>query len=356
MQAPIIHSGAAGHDDPRRRLRALIDANWTTQAIAASVRLGLPDLLVDEAQTAEALASQASCHLPSLLRLLRALTSISVLSEDEDGRFALTETGRLLGTDVPGSMAAWAELCGTSSWVAWGRLDECVRSGLSARKQSSGAGGFDHLAKNDAAALLFNRAMVGLSRPVAASVAAEVDFSGVVRVVDVGGGFGELIAAVLCVHPRLKGVLFDMAHAIGRAHDSLAASNVADRCELVAGDFFNAVPAGADAYLLKSVLHDWDDEQCTAILANCAKAMPPHARLLIVERLMPERFADSPHDRGIARGDLNMLVAQDGRERTLEQYRLLLGAAGLRLQNSLTLSSGFDVLTAERSRDGAPTR
>ena len=349
MERAIVQAGADKRDDPRQRLRALIDANWTTQAIAATVRLRLPDLLVEGAQTVEALASQASCHPPSLHRLLRALTSISIVLEREDGRFELTETGRLLGADTPGSMAAWAELCGTSSWVAWGRLDECVRSGTSARKQGSGAGGFDHLAKDDVAALLFNRAMVGLSRPVAASVATEVDFAGVNRVVDVGGGFGELIAAILCVHPRVNGVLFDMGHAIGRAHDFLAAAGVANRCELVAGDFFEEVPPGADAYLLKSVLHDWDDEQCKAILLNCAKAMPAHARLLIVERLMPEHFEDSPHDRGIARGDLNMLVAQDGKERTLEQYQTLLHAAGLRLKKSLTLSCGFNVIRAKRS-------
>lgn len=339
-------AGTDKRDDPRQRLRALIDANWTTQAIAATVRLRLPDLLLDGARTAEALALQAACHLPSLHRLLRALTSISVLSEREDGRFELTETGRLLASEASGSMAAWAELCGTSAWVAWGRLDECVRSGLSARKQGSGAGGFDHLAKDDAAALLFNRAMVGLSRPVAASVAAEVDFAGVQRVVDVGGGFGELIAAVLAIHPHVKGVLFDMAHAIGRAHGSLAAAGVADRCELVSGDFFEAVPAGADTYLLKTVLHDWDDTQCKAILRSCAKAMPAHARLLIIERLMPEHFEDSPHDQGIARGDLNMLIAQDGKERTLAQYQTLLHDAGLRLKDSLTLSSDFNVLTA----------
>ena len=349
MERAIVQTDADKRDDPRQRLRALIDANWTTQAIAATVRLRLPDLLVEGAQTVEALASQASCHPPSLHRLLRALTSISIVLEREDGRFELTETGRLLGADTPGSMAAWAELCGTSSWVAWGRLDECVRSGTSARKQGSGAGGFDHLAKDDVAALLFNRAMVGLSRPVAASVAAEVDFAGVNRVVDVGGGFGELIAAILSVHPRVNGVLFDMGHAIGRAHDSLAAAGVANRCELVAGDFFEEVPPGADAYLLKSVLHDWDDEQCKAILLNCSKAMPAHARLLIVERLMPEHFEDSPHDRGIARGDLNMLVAQDGKERTLEQYQTLLHAAGLRLKKSLTLSCGFNVIRAKRS-------
>jgi hypothetical protein len=333
-------------DGPRQRLRALIDANWTTQAIAVTVRLRLPDLLAGGGQTVETLASQAACHRSSLHRLLRALVSIGLVSEHQNGSFELTDTGRLLGADEPGSMAAWAELCGTTSWATWGRLYECVRTGQSARKQGNGAGGFEHLVRDDAAALLFNRAMVNLSRPVAASVAAEVDFSGSQRVVDVGGGFGELLAAILAAHPGVKGVLFEMAHAIGRAHDSLGTAGVLDRCELVAGDFFESVPAGADTYLLKSVLHDWNDAQCTAILQVCARDMALNSRLLIIERLMPEHFADSEHDRGVARGDLNMLVAQDGRERTLEQYRTLLHAAGLRLNESVGLSSGFNVLIA----------
>ena len=350
MSPGIASTDRHRREDPRQRLRALIDANWTTQALAATVRLRLPDLLAGGAQAVDTLATRASCHPPSLHRLLRALTSISIVSEREDGCFELTEAGRLLAADAPGSMAAWAELCGTSSWAAWGRLTECVRTGMSARKQGSGAGGFAHLAKDDAAALLFHRAMVGLSRPVAASVAAEVDFSGVRRVVDVGGGVGEVIAAVLAAHPGLQGVLFDMDHAIGLAHDSLAAAGVSDRCERVSGDFFQTVPAGADAdvYLLKSVLHDWDDAQCTALLLTCAKAMVGDSRLLVVERLMPARFADTHRDQGIARGDLNMLVAQDGQERTLEQYRTLLHGAGLRLNQTLSLSSGFDVLTATR--------
>jgi hypothetical protein len=343
--AQAIATDAGPRDDPRQRLRALIDANWTTQAIAAAVRLRLPQLLVNGVQTVEALALQASCHQPSLHRLLRALTSIGVVSEPEPGRFALTETGRWLDADAPGSLAAWAELCGTNAWAAWGLLHECVRTGTSVRKQRGGAGGFEHLARDAAAALLFNRAMVGLSSPVAASVAAEVDFAGVQRVVDVGGGFGELIVAVLMAHADMTGVLFDMAHAIGPAQERITAAGVGQRCELVAGDFFDAVPAGGDIYFLKSVLHDWDDGQCTAILVACAKAMGADARLLVVERLMPEHLEDSPQHRSIARGDLNMLITQEGRERTLGQYRTLLQAAGLSLTESQPLRSGFDVLT-----------
>jgi hypothetical protein len=164
----------------------------------------------------------------------------------------------------------------------------------------------------------------------------------------VGGGFGELLIAVLSAHPHMHGLVFDMAHAIDAAHSRLADAGVANRCQLVVGSFFDAVPAGADAYLLKSVLHDWDDDRCVTILTKCAQAMSSSSRLLIVERLMPEHISVSSYDQGIARGDLNMLVAQDGQERTLENYRALLLVAGLRLMEPLTLSVGFTVLTAAK--------
>ena len=333
----------------RARLRELIDANWTTQAIAVAVQLRLPDMLVDAPRSIETLAGKTACHAPSLLRLLRALTSIGIVTEQPDGCFALTEIGLLLSADAPGSMAAWAELSGTSSWAAWGQLLSCVQSGHSVRKRTTGADGFEHLQHDADAALLFNRAMVSVSQPVAAALASEVDFAGVGHVVDVGGGRGALIAAVLRAHPRIQGTLFDMAHAVDAARAHLAEAGVADRCDVVGGDFFEAVPAGADAYLLKTVLHDWNDERCVVILACCARAMAASGQVLVIERLMPARYAVTAHDQGIARGDLNMLVAQNGRERTLDEYRALFAAAGLVLVRSLTLTVGFSVLSATRN-------
>ena len=336
--------------DARTRLRSLIDANWTTQAIAVAVRLGLPELLAPGPRPLKALAVGASSEPASLLRLLRALTSIGIVSQEREDGFALTEMGALLGATAPGSMAAWAEWTGTPSWATWGQLRECVRSGHSARKRARGVDGFEHLEQDAQAALLFNRAMVGATRPVAAEVASRVSFAGVERVVDVGGGFGELLTAVLRAHPRMRGVLFDMAHAIKAAGVHLAEAGVAGRCERVTRNFFDAVPAGADAYLLKSILHDWDDARCLSILARCAQAMPPHARLMVVERVMPEHLAVCARDQGIARADLNMLVGTGGQERTLEQYRALLIEAGLRSNTEpLALSGGFSVLSAVRA-------
>lgn len=333
--------------DARVRLRHLIDANWTTQAIAVAVRLGLPGLLATGPQTLHSLAVGASSDPASLLRLLRALTSIGIVSHDAEDCFTLTGMGALLGAAAPGSLAAWAEWTGTQSWATWGQLCECVRSGHSARKRLRGVDGFEHLEQDAEAALLFNRAMVGVTRPVAAEVASRVSFAGVERVVDVGGGFGELLTAVLRAHPRMHGVLFDMAHAIEAAAIHLAESGVSGRCERVTGNFFDTVPPGADAYLLKSILHDWDDARCLIILARCAQAMPPHARLMVVERVMPQHLAVCARDQGIARADLNMLVGTGGQERTLEQYGALLVQAGLCLiSKPLALSGGFSVLCA----------
>lgn len=328
----------------RQRLLSLINANWTTQAVSAATQLGLPELLRRGPQTAEALALATSCHEPSLARLLCALTSIDVLAEGADGRFELTSVGALLLEDVPGSLAAWAEFCGTRSWTTWGQLVQSIRTGDSVRKQTSGADGFHHLEDDAQGALLFNRAMVNLTQPLALAVARNLDLSGVALIVDVGGGYGELIASILARHPSMRGMLFDLAHATAAAETHLSGAGVGDRCTLVTGSFFDSIPAGADAYFLKSVLHDWDDDCAVQILRNCRKVMTPNARLFVIERIAPQHFGDSPHDQGIARSDLNMLVSTGGRERTETQYRQLLDAARLRMMHLLELGGPYSVI------------
>ena len=345
MTPPESSSATAAQNvDVRARLLSLINANWTTQAVSVATQLRLPELLRDGPQTAHALAQATHCHGPSLTRLLRALTSIDVLTEAADGLFELTSVGALLRADVPGSLAAWAEFCGTRSWATWGRLVDSVRTGDSIRKQASGVDGFHHLEDDAQGALLFNRAMVDLTQPVALAVARSVDWSGMRLIVDVGGGYGELIASILSEHPSLRGILFDLAHATAAAGSRLAAAGVEGRCTLVTGSFFDAVPGAADAYLLKSVLHDWDDDHAVEILRNCRRAMAPHARLFVIERIAPEHFCDSPRDQGIARSDLNMLVSTGGRERTETQYRDLLDAAELRITRLLALGDPYRVI------------
>ena len=333
--------------DVRARLLSLINANWTTQALSVATQLRLPELLRDGPQTVEFLAQAARCHRRSLLRLLRALTSIEVLTETADGSFALTPAGTLLSFDVPGSLAAWAVFCGTRSWATWGRLEESVRNGESIRKRASGADGFHHLENDPEGALLFNRAMVDLTQSVAIAVAETVDFSGMNLIVDVGGGYGELVATILAAQPSLRGILFDLAHATNAAEKRLASAGLDGRCTVVTGSFFDAIPADASAYLLKSVLHDWDDDAAVKILRNCRRAMGPHAKLLIIERIAPERFSSSERDQAIARSDLNMLVGTGGRERTETEYRAILDAADLRITRLQLLTSAYSVLEAK---------
>src|SRR2546426_3045146 len=324
--------------DVRARLLSLINANWTTQALSVATQLRLPELLRDAPQTVEVLAQATRCHRPSLLRLLRALISIEVLTETADGSFALTSAGKVLSFEFPGSLAAWAVFCGTRSWAAWAGLEESVRDGESIRKRASGANGFHHFENDPDGARLFNRAMVDLTQPGARAVAQTVDFSGMSLIVDVGGGSGELIATILAEQPSLRGILFDLAHATNTAGERLAAAGVNRRCAIVTGSFFDAIPGEADAYLLKSVLHDWDDDAAVQILRNCRRAMGPRAKLLVIERIAPKHFSSSARDQDIARSDLHMLIGTGGRERTESEYRAMLEAGELRITRSLALS------------------
>ena len=328
----------------RTRLLALINANWTTQAIATAVRLRLPDHLAEQASSADALAQVTGCHAGALHRLLRSLVTLEVVIEGDDGCFALGELGWSLRSQATGSLSAWAEFCGTRSWPCWQHLCDCVQTGHSARQLSGGSAGLGFLDEDPEAASLFNRAMASLSFAVAESVACTLSFNGVSRVIDIGGGTGELISVVLRAHSGLRGVLHDRPHAADAARRKLLQAGVADRCEFVAGDFFDAIPSGGDLYLLKSVLHDWDEERARTILMRCRASMPHSARLVVIERLMPQRLCASDSHRAIVRSDLNMLVGPGGHERTEAAFRELLTASGLRVVAVTALVDGYSVL------------
>ena len=330
----------------RRRLLGLINASWTTQVIAAAVELGLVDAMAAGPRSARDLGRACHAHEASLHRLLRAMASIDLCRQVDDERFVLTPTGALLQGDVANSLAAWAALSGTRAWTQWGRLAESVRDGQSIRKRTLAHDDFSHLDHDAAAAALFNQAMVGLTAPVAAELARKVDFSGIRSVVDVGGGYGQLLCSVLKAWPAVHGVLFDMAHATGALAPHFSDAGVAVRCERVTGSFFDAIPGGADAYLLKSILHDWDDERCLAILRTCRRAMHSKARLLVVERIASVNVGPNPHDQMVARADLNMMIANGGCERTEIEYRRLLEGTGLKLARVTGLVSGFSVIEA----------
>ena len=328
--------------EERERLLRLVNAGWTTQAIGAAVRLGLPMALAEGARDVDALAAATTTHAPSLQRLLEALATLGLVAVDGRGSWLLVGAGRLLLPEVGGSLAAWAEFCSGASWDAWRRLDDSVRTGCSQRRRQ----GFAHLDGDTAAAALFNRAMRDLTAPIAAVFAERIDLGPNAQVVDVGGGEGELLAGLLLRHPQATGRVFDLAHAADAATRRFAEGDLTARASFVAGDFFAAVPGNADVYLLKSVLHDWDDDDAVRILRSVAAAMAPSARLFVLERLRPEPAGSSPGDRAIARSDLNMLVATGGRERSEVRYRQLLEASGLRAQRTLALMPGYGSIEA----------
>lgn len=327
------------------QLLRMINGSWISQACYVMARLGIADSLGSEARSAEELADRAGAHAPSLRRLLNALCSVDLCVQREDGTFELTELGALLRSDHPSSVSAWTLHWGGNSWAAWGHLLHCIRTGQGTRELVVGTPGFTHLDRNPEAAAIFNQAMVQLTRLAALEVVKAYDFGGK-KVMDVGGGYGELLAQVLIAYPTARGVLFDMAHAISKARDAFAERGLAARCEFVAGDFFESVPAGADVYLLKSVIHDWPDDRAITILQACRRAMQPTAKLLLVERMMPERLEASAQSESLARSDLHMLVALGAQERAPAEFEVLLRAAGLTTARVLDTGGDFQIIEA----------
>lgn len=313
------------------RLLEMINGSWIAQAISVTAELGLADLLRDEPQTSEVLADATKSDPTSLHRLLRALTTIDICRELDDGRFNLTEMGKLLCSDSPDSLRNWSMWWGKYLWPVWGNLRYSVNTGRSARTLLTGSEGFKHLENDPAAAATFNQALVELTRLTTSDVVRAYDFSSCQLIVDVGGGYGELLAAILTENPKARGILFDLPHATEGAKRHFEQAGLSHRCEFVAGDFFQSVPQGADAYVLKSVIHDWNDDKSREILATCRNAMSHDSRLLLVERVMPQRLEVSASHQSAARSDLNMLVALGAQERTEIEFRNLLQSAGFEL-------------------------
>ena len=343
---------AATHGDSTSltpRLLGIVGASWMSQAAYVAAQLRIPDLLAEGPKTSAELADASGSHAPSLHRLLRALTTLDLCHQREDGAFELTPLGALLRSDVPGSVRSYALFWGGPHWPVWGHLLHSVQTGETARKHLSGTTDFQHLALDPSLAALFNQAMVELTQPIAQAVAKVYDFSGLPRIVDVGGGYGELLATILQANPAARGVLFDMAHAREAGQRHLAALGLADRCEVVTGSFFETVPGPADAILLKSIIHDWSDDKNRTILENCRQALAEGGRLLIIERLMPERLESSPANQAVVRSDLNMLVGPGGSERTETEFRALLASAGWRLNRVIPTATPFFIIEAVAS-------
>ncbi len=325
------------------RLFELINAAWTTRAIAVAAELHLADALRNGPRDVGSLAQATGCDADALHRLLRALCSIGICEERDDGRFFTTPLGALLAEDAPQSLRSWALQFGRELWSAWGGLDESVRTGKGLRERSGLAHGFAHLQSDADAAAVFNRAMVEVTRIVAADAVRKVDLAGSTRFVDVGGGHGQLLAAFLHRWPQASGVSVDLAHAQTGALLHFAAEKLGERAGFIIGDFFSEVPA-ADVLLMKAILHDWNDERCALILRNCRRALATGARLLVIDRVLPERLTDDPRHRSLARSDLTMLIGVGGRERTEAQFRRLFDGSGFIIDSLQPLVLGLSLL------------
>jgi hypothetical protein len=315
------------HENAATLLR-LVNGYYVSQAIHVAATLGIADLLADGTRTSDELANEAGADPDALYRLLRALASVGVLHEGDGRAFSLTPVGELLRTDVPGSLHGWAAYAGRPYfWAAWAELLHSVRTGENAFRHVYGQDIWSYRADRPDESVLFDGAMKALTEASNAALIDAFDFSRFETLVDVGGGNGALLASVLASNPALRGVLFDQAHVVAGADQVLEAAGVADRCRIESGDFFAAVPEGGDAYLLKSIIHDWEDEESSAILRVVRAAMPVGAALLVVERDLGAPNEDAP----TKFSDLNMLVGPGGRERTQDEYASLFESTGFRL-------------------------
>jgi hypothetical protein len=312
---------------PQRILAQMISGGWLSQAIYAVAKLGIPDLLEAQAKTVEELAAATGTHARSLYRLLRALASLGLFFEKPEGTFALAFLGFGLASRAAGSQRAVAIMAGEEQHRAWGEILYSLRTGKPAFEHVHGKPLFAYLAEHPEQARVFDAAMTGVHGPETRAMLNAYDFGRFRTLVDVGGGNGSTLAEVLARHPGLKGVLFDRPDVVENARANLSAAGVGDRCATVGGSFFDSVPSGGDAYLLRHIIHDWDDEQARAILRNCRKAMSAKARLLVVESVIPP--GNNPSFGKLL--DLVMLVVPGGLERTEAEYRQLYSDSGFRL-------------------------
>ena len=306
----------------------IISGFWISRSVYVIGKLGIPDLLQTGPKTAEELAAATNTDAPSLFRILRALVSVGVLKSAEGGRFAQTPLSETLVTDAPGSLRWFAisEL-GQEHYPAWGNLMHSVKTGEIAFDNFFGVDIWKYFQQNPEDAAVFNNSMSNMTAAVNDALTSLYDFSQFGKIVDVGGGHGGLITAILQKNPGVKGILFDAPQVIEGAQSKIEAAGLADRVETVAGDFFKSVPEGGDAYIMKWIIHDWDDKRAVTILKNCRKQIPSNGKIILVDSVVPE--SDEPHFSKFI--DLNMLVMTGGKERTAKEFEELFAAAGFRL-------------------------
>lgn len=333
-------TAAAKEIPPPIQMLQIISGFWVARCVYLTAKLGIADHIKDEPKTTEELAAATGAHAPSLFRVLRALASVGVITQ-EGNRFGGTPLSETLCADSPNSIRAFAmtEL-GEEHYPAWGELLYSVRTGGIAFDKAFGEPCWEFFRKNPENAQIFNDAMTAMTAQANQAIHAIYEFSGINRIVDVGGGHGGLITGILKKNPNMTGILFDSSQVIEGAKASVAASGVADRLQLAGGDFFQSVPEGGDAIVMKWIIHDWNDEQSVTIMKNCHRALPENGKLILIEAVVPE--TSEPHFAKFI--DLNMLVMTGGRERTEAEFSQLYEAAGFKLTRVVPSDSPFSVI------------
>jgi hypothetical protein len=334
-------SGQAETEQAAGDLQGLINGYRISQAIHVAAVLRVADHMAAGPLASDEIAAAVGAHPRSLYRLLRALAAVGVFREHEHRRFSLTAMGEYLRSDAEPSLRPSAVYVGQPyRWQAWGHLLHSVKTGENAFRALHGVDTWTYRERHPEQNAIFNAAMTANSRRVDEGIVVACDFSRFARVVDIGGGQGSLLAAILAANPEARGVLFDLPHVVAAAAPVLEAAGVISRCDVVAGSMFESVPAGCAAYVMKFILHDWDDADCIRILQNCRRAMRSDARLLVIERLV-----GAPNE-GLAvkLSDLNMLLVPGGQERTREEFAALLGAGGFHLADILPAVDAMSVI------------
>jgi hypothetical protein len=328
---------------PHAQVIQMATAHWVSKLIFVAAKLGLADALASGPKTAEELAAASGMHAPSMYRLMRTLSALGVFAEDDSKRFTSTPMGESLKTGAPGSARATVLTLGGPIMVsAFDEIMYSLQTGKTGFEKANGMPVFDYLAQHPDEASLFSETMIGVHGEEPAAVAAAYDFSAFGTIVDVGGATGNLISTILKEHPGPRGILFDLPHVVTDAPAFLSATGVADRVSIESGSFFESVPAGADAYLLSHIIHDWSEEQCLTILGNVRKAMKPDGKVLLIEMVLPR--GNEFHLGKLL--DMVMLVAPGGQERTDTEYATLLEKAGLKLVRVVPTESPVSIVEA----------
>lgn len=332
-----------GGPPPEAILMQMLFGPLTQQCICVATKLKIADLVAEYPQTIAQLAAKTNSNEDALYRVLRMLSSIGIFKQ-EGRKFGLTPIASLLRSGDPNSMYSFAIMMGEDwIWRNWGELMYSVQTGKTAHHKVHGMSSFEYFTSNTKAGTIFNNAMTNLSKGVVAPIVEAYDFSKVSKVADIAGGHGMLLSGVLKSYPKVSGVLFDLSPVIAGSSFLLQEEGVSDRVELESGDFFNSIPAGADIYLMKHIIHDWDDAGSIKILKNLRSAMDDNAKVLIIEMVVPEENEASPSKIM----DILMMIMEGGKERTGKEYKNLLEAVDLKLTRIIPTKSPYSLVEAE---------